>query len=158
MSAMASQITSLTIVFTREGIGEFPEQRASNAENVWWRLHASSTHALFEIMCCWRELNFPDSFMWSKFDYCVRLWCQNIVVTKQINVWHCPQNIVAIRLLIHCRLLTPYDVIDLGQTIMCIYVDFIVNWTLRNKLYWIINKDPRTFHSCNIMHMEMLSA
>ena len=61
MSAMASQITNLTIVFSRcrlkktplllvtglcEGnspvTGEFPAQRASNAENVsiWWHHHA----------------------------------------------------------------------------------------------------------------------
>ena len=60
ISAMASQITSLTIVYSRriskntsklrvtglcEGnspvTGEFPAQRASNAENVsiWWRHH-----------------------------------------------------------------------------------------------------------------------
>ena len=50
MSAMASQITSLTIVYSKlrvSGIcvgnspvtGEFPAQRASNAENasIWWR-------------------------------------------------------------------------------------------------------------------------
>ena len=52
MSAMASQITSLTIVYSTSKIrvtglcegnspvtGEFPTQRASNAENVsiWWR-------------------------------------------------------------------------------------------------------------------------
>ena len=60
MGAMASQITSLTIVYTTVytgtdqrknqssawlafvwGIGEFPAQMASNAENVfiWWRHH-----------------------------------------------------------------------------------------------------------------------
>ena len=65
MGAMASQITSLTIVYSTvysgadekspklrvtglcvwnsPGSGEFPAQRASNAENVsiWWRHHAS---------------------------------------------------------------------------------------------------------------------
>ena len=63
MSAMASQITSLTIVYSTvysrsrskktsklrvtgpsPVTGEFPAQRASNAENVaiWWRHHVSS--------------------------------------------------------------------------------------------------------------------
>ena len=63
MGAMASQITSLAIVysvvysgadqrkhqssaslpFVREFTGEFPAQMASNAENVsiWWRHHAN---------------------------------------------------------------------------------------------------------------------
>ena len=54
MGAMASQITSLTIVYSivysgadqrkhqsSPGAGEFPAQMASNAENVsiWWRHH-----------------------------------------------------------------------------------------------------------------------
>ena len=59
MSAMASQITSLTIVHSTvyssaaqrkhqssaSLTGEFPAQRASNAENVsiWWRHHASTS-------------------------------------------------------------------------------------------------------------------
>ena len=60
MSTMASQITSLTIVYSKiisklrvtglcEGnsavTGEFPEQRVSNAENVsiWWRHHVAQT-------------------------------------------------------------------------------------------------------------------
>ena len=40
MSMMASQITSLTVVYSI-GTGEFPAQRASNADNVsiWWRHH-----------------------------------------------------------------------------------------------------------------------
>ena len=66
MGAMASQITSLTIVYSTvysgadqwkhqssaslafagnsPGTGEFPAQMASNAENVsnWWRHHAIS--------------------------------------------------------------------------------------------------------------------
>ena len=67
MTTMASQITSLTIVYSTvysdadqrknsqlrvtglcvgnsPGTGEFPAQTASNAENVsiWWRHHASS--------------------------------------------------------------------------------------------------------------------
>ena len=47
MATMASQITSLTIVYSigvgnSPVAGEFPAQRASNAENVsiWWRHHA----------------------------------------------------------------------------------------------------------------------
>ena len=43
MSAIASQITSLTIVYsTVYSGGEFPAQMSSNAENVsiWWRHHA----------------------------------------------------------------------------------------------------------------------
>ena len=44
MGAMASQITSLTIVYSAgnlPGNDEFPAQMASNAENVfiWWRHH-----------------------------------------------------------------------------------------------------------------------
>ena len=48
MSVIASQITSLTIVYStvysdedQRGTGEFPAQMASNAENVsiWWRHH-----------------------------------------------------------------------------------------------------------------------
>ena len=43
MGTMASQITSLTIVYSTDSLvtGEFPAQRASNAENVsiWWRHH-----------------------------------------------------------------------------------------------------------------------
>ena len=49
MGLIASQITSLTIIYSivysdadqRTGTGEFPAQRASNAENVsiWWRHH-----------------------------------------------------------------------------------------------------------------------
>ena len=70
MSAMASQITSLTIVYSRrrskkplklrvtglcEGnspvTGEFPAQRASNAENVsiWWRHHEDNNDSHPEI-------------------------------------------------------------------------------------------------------------
>ena len=51
MSAMASQVTSLTIFYStvysgtdeRNITGEFPAQRASNAENVsiWWRHHVT---------------------------------------------------------------------------------------------------------------------
>ena len=55
MGTMASQITSLTIVYStviqaqikeNTGTGEFPAQRPSNAENVsiWWRLHILSNH------------------------------------------------------------------------------------------------------------------
>ena len=43
MDAMASKITSLTIVYsTIYSGGEFPAQMASYAENVsiWWRHHA----------------------------------------------------------------------------------------------------------------------
>ena len=53
MGAMASEITSLTIVYStvysdadqrkhQSSAGEFPAQMASNAENVsiWWRHHA----------------------------------------------------------------------------------------------------------------------
>ena len=45
MRAMASQITSLTTVYSTiysgAVIGKFPAQRASNVENVsiWWRHH-----------------------------------------------------------------------------------------------------------------------
>ena len=46
MDTMASQITSLTIVYTIV-TGEFPAQRASNAENVWWRHHETLTWGLF---------------------------------------------------------------------------------------------------------------
>ena len=40
MGAIASEITSLTIIYSTE-TGEFPAQMASNAENVsiWWRHH-----------------------------------------------------------------------------------------------------------------------
>ena len=43
MGALASQITSLIIVYST-ATGEFPAQMASNAENVsiWWRHHAIS--------------------------------------------------------------------------------------------------------------------
>ena len=80
MGAIASQITSLTIVYStvysgayqskhqspaslafvwgihRPGTGEFPAQRASNAENVsiWWRHHDVT-------MLAWPSEN--DSFM-----------------------------------------------------------------------------------------------
>ena len=71
MGAIASQITSLTVVYSivyadadqrklessaslaivREftGTGEFPAQRASNAENVsiWWRHHESRMNYAF---------------------------------------------------------------------------------------------------------------
>ena len=68
MSAMASQITSLTIVYSGfyskktsklrvTGLGEgnspvtseFPAHRVSNAENVsiWWRHHASNVECLY---------------------------------------------------------------------------------------------------------------
>ena len=51
MGAMASQITSLTIVYSTifldadQRIGEFPAQIASNAENVsiWWRHHEGNS-------------------------------------------------------------------------------------------------------------------
>ena len=54
MSAIASQITSLTVVYAtvywgadqskHQSSGEFPAQRASYAENVsiWWRHHVNS--------------------------------------------------------------------------------------------------------------------
>ena len=68
MTKMASQITSLTVVYSPfiqtqikenikaprhwplcgefTGTGEFPAQRASYAENVsiWWRHHANTQH------------------------------------------------------------------------------------------------------------------
>ena len=62
MTAVASQITSFTVVYSivysdadqrkhqnsasLADPGEFPAQRASNAENVsiWWRHHDSSKH------------------------------------------------------------------------------------------------------------------
>ena len=70
MGTMATQITSLTIVYSTviqaqikenikaprhwplcgefTGTGEFPAQRASNAKNasIWWRLHVKSYHRL----------------------------------------------------------------------------------------------------------------
>ena len=72
MSSLASQITSLAIVYSTvihaqikenikalrhwplcgefTGTGEFPAQRASNAENVsiWWRHHVNSSLAKLE--------------------------------------------------------------------------------------------------------------
>ena len=67
MGAIASQITSITIVYSTVysdadqrkhqssaslafvGTGEFPAQMASNAENVsiWWRHHEMHTYELF---------------------------------------------------------------------------------------------------------------
>ena len=85
MSAMASQITSLTIVYPtdfprrrskktwklrvtgpREGnspmTGEFPAQRVSNAENVsiWWRYHGFGTHGSLKAadMVCIKKIQF----------------------------------------------------------------------------------------------------
>ena len=79
MGAMASQITSLTIVYSTVysgaderkhqssaslavvwGIhrGEFPAQRASNAENVsiWWRHHEKMTIIFLVWVVAWQEL------------------------------------------------------------------------------------------------------
>ena len=53
MGAIASQITSLTIVYSTvywdaysPGTGELPAEMASNAENVpiWWRYHVTGFH------------------------------------------------------------------------------------------------------------------
>ena len=71
MGKMASQITSLTIVYSTvnlsadlrkhrssapmAGTGEFPAQRASNAENVsiWWVHHEYvPIYALYCVVCC----------------------------------------------------------------------------------------------------------
>ena len=62
MGAMASQITSLTIVYSKSNIktprhwpspvtGEFPAQMASDAENVsiWWRHHDETRKILLRI-------------------------------------------------------------------------------------------------------------
>ena len=72
MSAMASKITSLTIAYSGHrpkktsklcvtglcegnspGIGEFPAQRANNAENVsiWWRHHGISFPIWLDLNC-----------------------------------------------------------------------------------------------------------
>ena len=93
MSAMASQITSLTIVYSRlfryrsEEISklrvtgfcagsspvtcEFPEQRASNTESIsiWWRHHVYSHiffHAIFGILALHFEALFSD--MWEQYN------------------------------------------------------------------------------------------
>ena len=76
MAAMASQITSLAIVYSTiysgtdqrlwpllgEFTGDFPAQRASNAENVsvWWRHHVSGLG-----MVCDKERHFAGSSMQS---------------------------------------------------------------------------------------------
>ena len=67
MSPMASQITSLTIVYSTvysvvdqkkhqssAVAGEFPAQRASNTENVpiWWRLHVDVQIVLLSDLHC----------------------------------------------------------------------------------------------------------
>ena len=72
MGAMASQITSLTIVYSNVNsgadqrkhqssaslalCGDFPAQRASSAENVpiWWRHHAFNI--LLEVVAVWCQL------------------------------------------------------------------------------------------------------
>ena len=78
MSAMASQFISLTIVLLKRlfrrrskktsklrvtglcegnspGTGEFPSQRASNAENVsiWWRHHIHDIWGVLQLCCMW---------------------------------------------------------------------------------------------------------
>ena len=76
MSAMASQITSLTIVYSAvysgpdqrkhesstSLAGEFPAQMASNAENVaiWWRHHVNSILLLRHLSNC-KATNLMDS-------------------------------------------------------------------------------------------------
>ena len=77
MGAIASQITSLTIVYSTvktsklrvtglcagnsPGTGEFPAQMASYAKNVsiWWRHHAKSTH---DDVITWKH--FPHYSSW----------------------------------------------------------------------------------------------
>ena len=71
MDLMASQISSLTIVFATDYsgadqrkhqssavTGEFPAQRASNAENVsiWWRHHAEFTNTPQYYFSCIGEI------------------------------------------------------------------------------------------------------
>ena len=87
MSKIASQITSLTIVystvysdpdqtkhqssaslaFVREIHGEFPAQMASNAENVsiWWRHHVARFHYLLRRRTHLKKENMPSGvFSW----------------------------------------------------------------------------------------------
>ena len=63
MGAMASQITSLTIVYST---GEFPAQMASNAENVsiWWRhnvdtrcIESPATIQIYPTTLCMYNIN-----------------------------------------------------------------------------------------------------
>ena len=92
MGAMASQITSFTIIysavhwdpdqwkhqspaslaFVRGNLpvtGGFPSQRASNAENVsiWWRHHVTSHKRKSNIRCDWRAVSktMPYWTQWS---------------------------------------------------------------------------------------------
>ena len=86
MSAIASKITSLTIVYStssqaqgKENIkaprhwplwgnspdtGEFPAEMASNAENVsiWWRHHVQKTHSVVAKLLCIVPLDKPQVF------------------------------------------------------------------------------------------------
>ena len=85
MRAMASQITSLTTVYSAvysgaderkhqssaslAVTGEFPAQRASNAENVsiWWRHHVV-------LASQFQSVSFPHKFRITRFDHCTPLW------------------------------------------------------------------------------------
>ena len=107
MSAMASQITGVTIVYWTvcsgahqrksklrvtglcEGnspvTGEFPAQKASNAENIsiWWRHHDDVLHFLsLTITACDMADQYPTSYKFVAVpyspDWCISLKCKGI--------------------------------------------------------------------------------
>ena len=111
MSAMASQITSLTIIYSTvysgvasskktsklrvtglcEGnlpvTGDFPAQRVSNAENVsiWWRHHAISDVIWMQISVnAWK-------CRYEQYQMHVTLWniTQSLLNAKQISKYEC---------------------------------------------------------------------
>ena len=109
MTTMASQITSLTVVYSIDfraqikenikapchwplcgeftGTGEFPAQRASNAENVsiWWRHHDMIGCAMTGV-CSWYNscvMMLPNHSWW-----CHLVLCQNEIKKKYFHFCH----------------------------------------------------------------------
>ena len=156
MSTMASQITSLTIVcstvYSRNGwketsklrvtglcegnspvTGEFPAQRASNAENVsiWWRHHAAVVfQALWlEVLAVFGALAWPlDPSMsiqfWKKFILCKLVCiCNRIVFYIYIFIY----NFTGILLPNYCSLFHIYF------TARIAFILFIVCSSLSHK-------------------------
>ena len=121
MTTMASQITSLTIVYStvysgadqrkRQSsgslafvgnssvTGEFPAQMASNAENVsiWWRHHA-------------KKCSHPTSPQWRRWQF------QDILrESSSLGRYRLDINPTPKQGLTHCGLLTPNGDINLGE-------------------------------------------
>ena len=101
--------------------GEFPAQRASNAENVsvWWRHHDNQWLTANDVTMCRTPWKVKVTQVVQRFLSCplfplVAKGCHSYYISRSTCWMFYQYNVVHVGLT-HCGLLTPYRVIDLGQ-------------------------------------------